>query len=405
MTEKTLIPNLFKTEYGKIVSVLCKTYSLDQMETAQDIVSDVFLLASETWGTKGIPENPAAWLYTVAKNKTKDLLKRDLLFSQKIAPEIKNNSTTIEELDLSPENINDSQLQMIFAICHPSLKSESQIGLALRILCGFGIQEIADAFLTSKSNINKRLTRAKSALREHQIKIEFPEESEIKNRIDNVLTTLYLLFNEGYYSKSQEKGIRKDLCFEAMRLTHLLLQNNTTKTSEVYALLALMCFHSSRFDSRFDASNEPVLYKNQDTSLWNYELIQQGNHLLFQSTIDAPMSKYQLEASIAFWHTQKLDSKEKWERILQLYNQLLQLKYSPIIALNRTYALSKANDKKTALAEALKINLTANLHFHMLLAELYDTNSKAKEHLQIAFDLAQTKNDRLVIQKKLEKLL
>ncbi len=224
MDNQILIPHLFRSEYRKITAVLCKLFGIEHIEIAEDIASDTFLLASESWGFKGIPENPTAWLYTVAKNKAKDYLKHNKIFNEKVAREIRH--TSIESLevaiDLSDKNITDSQLQMLFAICHPSITVEAQIGLSLRILCGFGIDEVAEAFLTNKETINKRLFRAKQKLRAEQVKIEFPNESEINNRLETVLITLYLLFNEGYYSATQDVKLRKDLCLEAMRLAHLL---------------------------------------------------------------------------------------------------------------------------------------------------------------------------------------
>jgi len=222
-----LIPHLFRTEYRKIVSVLCKRFGFDQMEIAEDIASETFLAAAQSWGLSGIPEHPIAWLYHVAKNKAKNHLQRELLFKQKISTDIKNvvGSPEAPDIDLSPENIDDSQLQMMFALCHPSIPPEAQIGLSLRILCGFGIGEIADAFLTSKETINKRLFRAKEKLREGRIGIEIPGPGEIDKRLDTVLTTIYLLFNEGYYSVSQDRIIRKELCFEAMRLCQMLIGN------------------------------------------------------------------------------------------------------------------------------------------------------------------------------------
>jgi RNA polymerase sigma-70 factor (ECF subfamily) len=218
MYEQELIPHLFRTEFSKICSVLCKLFGITHIEAAEDIASETFLSALETWPYKGIPENHTAWLYTVAKNKAKNYFARNHLFAEKIAKQVKTLSTDKEEIqiDLSDKNITDSQLQMLFAICHPSIPAEAQIGLALRILCGFGIDEIADAFLTNKETINKRLFRAKEKLRIEKIPIQFPASVEINDRLENILTTLYLLFNEGYYSESNESIIRQDLCLEAM---------------------------------------------------------------------------------------------------------------------------------------------------------------------------------------------
>jgi RNA polymerase sigma-70 factor (ECF subfamily) len=259
MSEPDLIPHLFRTEYRKITAVLSKRFGLEHIEIAQDIASDTFLQASETWGIKGLPENPTAWLYAVAKNKAKDYLKRNTLFNEKIAQQITYEQNGMEnfgagiDVDLSDRNITDSQLQMMFAICHPSIPAEAQIGLSLNILCGFGINEIAAAFLTNNETINKRLFRAREKLRSNQVKIEFPEAAEIQNRLENVLTTLYLLFNEGYYASGCTVTLRKDVCLEAVRLTNLLLESKLTSQPPVYALLALMCFHASRFEARIDS--------------------------------------------------------------------------------------------------------------------------------------------------------
>lgn len=408
MDQGELIPHLFRTEYRKIVSVLSRSFGFDQIEIAEDIASDTFLTAAQTWGLEGVPQNPTAWLYHVARNKAKNHLQRHALFESKISPEIKKTSSDIheKEIDLSPQNITDSQLQMMFAICHPSISSEAQVGLSLRILCGFGIEEIADAFLTNKETINKRLLRAKVKLREEKIRIELPGSTEMDERLATVLTTIYLLFNEGYYSVSQNKTIRKDLCLEAMRLCKMLVENANTNKPQVNALLSLMCFHASRFEARFNATGELVSYEEQDANLWNADLISQGVYFLNCSASGNNISKYHLEAGIAFWHTQKLDTKEKWENILQLYNQLLQIEYSPIAALNRTYALSKANGKQEAIAEAEKLDLTDNHFYFTLLGELYTDldNRKAKQNFQKALSLARTQKDRLTIQKKIDQL-
>jgi RNA polymerase sigma-70 factor (ECF subfamily) len=310
------------------------------------------------------------------------------------------------EIDLSEQNITDSQLQMLFALCHPSIPVESQIGLSLRILCGFGIEEIATAFLTNKETINKRLFRAKEKLRIEEVKIEFPASEEITNRLETVLTTLYLLFNEGYYSESQDTILREDLCAEAMRLTDFLIGNEQTDQPAVHALFSLMCFHSSRFKARKSQEGEIILYDDQDETLWDKELIAKGSYHLHNASRGNKVSKYHLEATIAYWNTQKTDTKEKWENILQLYNKLLQLEYSPVAALNRTFALSKANGKQEAIIEAEKLNLTNNHFYFTLLGELYTgiDNRKASENFQKAISLAKTQIDRQTIQKKIDRL-
>lgn len=408
MEESQLLPNLFRTEYRKIVSVLCYLFGIENIEIAEDITSDTFLAATELWSVKGIPENPTAWLYTVAKNKTKNYLKRDTLFEQKIAVEVKHNASKAEEIeiDLSNKNIFDSQLAMIFTVCNPVNSAEAQIALALNLLCGFGIQEIADGFLTNKEVIYKRINRAKEKLKEANVKIEQPSSSEINNRLENVLTTLYLLFSEGYYSTSQNTILRKDVCAEAMRLTFLLIENPATNLPPVNALLSLMCFHSSRFDARTNSDGETILYQNQDETLWNQELIEKGTYFLGKASTGNTLTKYHLEAGIAYWHTQKEDSKEKWENILQLYNQLLILEYSPIAALNRTFALAKTNGKQTAITEAEKLNLSENHFYYSLLGNLYTDidNKKALEHFEKALQLASSVSDKNIIKQNINML-
>lgn len=409
MEDSQLLHNLFRTEYRKLVSVLCYLFGIKHIEIAEDIVSDTFLAATETWSLKGVPENPTAWLYTVAKNKTKNHFKRDVFFEQKLSPELKYGAETSEEIvvDLSSKNIADSQLAMIFAVCNPYISIESQVALALNLLCGFGIQEIADAFLTNKEVIYKRINRAKEKLKIENIKIEQPTTLEINDRLEPVLTTLYLLFSEGYYSSSQNTILRKDLCAEAMRLVHLLMENKTTNKPSVNALFSLMSFHSSRFDARTNDKGEIVLYDDQDETKWNQELIIQGTYFLNQASTGDRITRYHLEAGIAYWHTQKEDTDEKWDNILQLYNSLLILEYSPIAALNRTFALAKVHGKELAIQEAEKLKLEDSHFYFSLLGHLYTDfdNHKALTHFKSALKLAKLEADKATIERNIKKLV
>jgi RNA polymerase sigma-70 factor (ECF subfamily) len=408
MTDSELLPHLFRTEYRKIVAVLTGLFGIENIAIAEDVASETFLMASETWGLKGLPPNPAAWLYRVAKNKAIDQLRRNKLFNDKISKTLLRSGSPDEpEVDLSAQNISDSQLQMMFAVCHPSIPREAQIGLALNILCGFGVDEIADAFLSNRETIYKRLARAKEKLRTEKIKMELPVPEEINKRLETVLTTLYLLFNEGYYSSSQNTKLRKDLCMEAMRLTLMLTENPLTNIPEANALLSLMCFHASRFEARINANGEIVLYEDQDDTLWDKELIEKGKLYLETAFANGnKVGRFHMEAAIALWHTNKTDSPEKWETILQFYNRLLQIEYSPVAALNRTYALAKANGKQQAIIEAEKLKLDDNHLYHSLLAELYSNinNDRSLQHLQRALSLAKSESDKLFISKKIEKL-
>ncbi len=401
--EHTVLPDLFRTEYSKLVAVLCRTFGLSNIQIAEDIVSDTFLLASETWGKKGIPDNQTGWLYTVAKNRARDYVRREVVRLEKVEPYVKSiqEETEIPEINLSTDNIRDSQLRMIFAVCNPMLDKKSQIILALRVLCGFAVNEIASALLITKDTVNKRLYRAKKSLRDNQIEMVFPPLQELPGRLQTVLKTLYLLFNEGYYSSNDQAALRKELCLEAMRLTLLLAHNEAVKTPEADALLALMCFHASRFEARNTEHADIVLYADQDRDLWETGLIQQGEFYMNRAATGMKLSIYHLEAAIAYWHTQQ-ESDEKWENILQLYNQLLQIAYSPIAALNRTYALAKARSVNEGLTEALNLALDDNHLYHCLLAELYQDASHARDHLTRALELCTTPHEQALIQKKIE---
>lgn len=401
MDHHDLIPHLFRTEHSKITAVLCKKFGLTHIETAEDIVSETFAVALESWPYKGIPDNPVAWLHTVAQNKTKNALSRQHVFDSKVRPAL--SVDQLVEIDLSEENILDSQVRMLFVVCHPAIPAEAQIGLALRTLCGFGIEEIATAFLANKETIAKRLMRAREVMRQSDMSMELPTGKELQERLDPVLRTIYLLFSEGYYSESNDFVMREDFCLEAMRLAHLLTKLDTIAQPKVFALLALMCFHASRFAARRSGEKDVILYDEQDESLWDQSLISQGVFFLHASAKGNELSKYHLEANVAYWHTVKSDSKEKWERILWFYNLLLQLEYSPVAALNRTYAVSRVHGKPEAIRQALKLGLEQNHFYHTLLGELYhDTDpTKSLKHLQEAHCLARSEHDRKLIQRKL----
>jgi RNA polymerase sigma factor (sigma-70 family) len=407
MKEQDIIPHLFRIEFRKITVVLCRYLGIENMQAAEDIASETFVSALENWPYHGIPAAPGSWLYKVAKNKAKNYLARQQLFTTKVRKGISlsNDFDLIEDIDLSTANIADSELQMLFAICHPSISAEAQIGLALRILCGFGIDEIASALLTSKETINKRLYRAKEKLRTGQISLVLPSEKDWNSRLQNVLTTIYLLFNEGYYSESNDLIIREELCREAIRLAYLLVENKATSHPSV-ALLALMCFHASRLPARKNTQDEILLYDEQDETLWNQELIAKGAYFLHQAASGDSITSYHLEAAIAYWHTIKKDTTGKWQNILKLYNDLLRIQYSPVAALNRTFAFSKVHGKPAAIIEAEKLHLTGNHYYFTLLGELYQgiDDLKARLYFETAQELAGTNTDKQTIQKKINRL-
>lgn len=401
-----LLPHLFRQEYAKMTAVLCRHFGLQHIEIAEDIASDTFLKASEHWAINGIPENPTAWLYSVAKNKTKDYFKNLSVFGTKIKAQIETDILQKEyDFEYNSQNIADSQLAMIFAVCNPANSNESQICLALQILCGFSVEEIANAFLTKTETIKKRLQRARTNLRNDNFQIKNLSETEIKSRLETVLKTLYLLFNEGYFSKTNNKQIRIELCSEATRLTLLLTENPLTNTAQVNALLALMCFQSSRLEARMNVNGEAILFEEQDKSLWDQSLIQRGNYYLVNATNGNEVSKYHLEAGIAYWHTTPTDN-EKWQHILQLYNQLILIEYSPITALNRAFAFAKVHGYEKAISEAEKLNLAESNYYHELLGYLYSNTDidNAIIHYTKAISLTKSKTEQQTLYKEIERL-
>lgn len=401
-----LLPYLFRREYAKMTAFLCRHFGLRYIEIAEDIASDTFLKASENWATNGIPENPTAWLYTVAKNKTKDYLKHIAIFETKIKEAVKQDEFK-EEVDFEyfNQNISDSQLAMLFAVCNPGIPNESQICLALQILCGFSVEEIANAFLTKPETIKKRLQRARTKLRNDNFQIKTLEEAEIKSRLGTVLKTLYLLFNEGYFSKTNDQLVRKELCFEAIRLTLILAENNLTNTPETNALLALMCFQSSRLEARTNDKGEAILFEEQDRNLWNKTLIEKGNYYLVNACNGKEISKYHLEAGIAYWHTAPTGL-DKWQHILKLYNQLILIEYSPVTALNRIFAFAKVYGRNKAIPEAEKLQLTKSSYYHELLGYLYAETDigKAIFHYKQAIGLTKSQTEKQTLIKEIERL-
>lgn len=401
-----LLPNLFRLEYSKMTAVLFRHFGLKNIEIAEDIASETFLTASESWPVNGIPENPEAWLYTVANNKAKDYLKHVSIFETRIKDVIREDELLIEhDFDFTSQNITDSQLAMIFAVCNPRNSKESQISLALQILCGFSVEEIANAFLTKTETIKKRLLRARAKLRNDSFHIRNLTEPVIAARLDAVLKTLYLLFNEGYFSKTNNQLIRKDLCSDAVRLTLILTENQLTDTLQTNALLALMCFQSSRLDARTDDKGEIILFDQQDRNLWDADLIEKGNYYLVRAFAGNEISKYHMEAGIAYWHTAPADE-NKWKHILQLYSQLIIIEYSPMTAMNRIFAFSKVHGNKNAIAEAEKLKLAENSYYHKLLGYLHEEENidAAIAYYNKAITLTKSKSEKQNLEKAIEQL-
>ncbi len=409
------IDHLFRHEHGKLIAVLTKTFGTQNIDLAEDVVQEAMEEALNKWTYNGIPENPVGWIYKVAKYKAVNILNREKYkrrYATEIAHHLQSEWTRESALKqiFSDKEIADDQLRMIFTCCHPILSTDSQVALTLKTLCGFSIPEIAQAFLTSESNINKRLVRARKTIKEANLPFEVPSGKELEPRLSSVLETLYLLFNEGYNSISDDNLIRLELCEEAIRLTEIIVQNPTIASSNTHALLALMLFNAARFGSRMDELNNNISLEHQDRSQWDRQLIKKGLvHLEFAAGQNE-VSIYHILAIISAQHcTASTYQDTDWEGILELYDLLLKLDNSPIIQLNRAIVLSKTSDPQTAITQLEQIKdedtFQSYLPYYTSLAELYFQNNQSQEAislLKMALKLPIGDNRKSLIYKKIE---
>lgn len=406
-----LVDHFFRHESGKMVAVLTRVFGFANIEQAEDIVQDTIIRALETWKYGKLPDNPQAWLYRTAKNKAIDLIRREKIkhkIEGELAPLLKSEYTLVPSMnEMFGENeIKDSQLRMMFACCHPTIATEAQLTLVLKSLCGLSTKEISHAFLTNEETIQKRLYRTKEKIREEHIPLDYPGADSMPARLDTVLKALYLLFNEGYNSSHPEKLIREDLCEEAMRLTILLTENPSTNLPHTNALLALMCFHASRFNARLDDKGFIVLLKDQDRTQWNLFLIERGNQYLSIAAQGAAIHDYHIEASIASVHANaKAYEDTNWHLILELYTNLFNRTQNPVVAINKCIALGEAEGYEKAIAELNKIKtLTEHCYFNTSLGEMHlkaGNKIEARKHFQKALELTSSHAEIELICKKM----
>ncbi|MBX2829395.1 MAG: sigma-70 family RNA polymerase sigma factor [Flavobacteriaceae bacterium] len=332
--ESKLIDHLFRHHYGKMVSVLTRIFGLAHIETIEDAVQDAFVKATVSW-THNMPDHPEAWLTKAAKNRVLDVF-RKLKTHQKHVPQLSTGPSAIalNELFLDTE-IEDSQLRMIFTACHPKLDSRDRIAFALKTVSGFSIKEISSALLTKEDSIKKRIQRARKTIKDKDIRFAIPQGKDLPGRNDSVLEVLYLIFNEGFHSNRKDMLVRKDLCGEALRLCQLMLKRVDTRSSNGYALLALMCFHAARLDSKMNDDNEIVDLRHQDRSKWHFPLVKLGNYAMVKAVEEEDYSFYHYEAAIASEHIKAKSFHETdWEAIYKWYEALYELQPNPSVSLS-----------------------------------------------------------------------
>lgn len=345
--------DLFRRESARLVAMLTGQLGVHRLELAEDVVQEALVRALQTWPYRGVPENPAAWLTLTARNLALDHLRREQRWQEKedgIAHERERWSAPAEARAEEADTFTDDTLRMLFVCCHPQLSAEAQTALALRTLCGLSPAEIAAAFLTSEAAIAKRLVRARQRIRELALPFAVPGPEELPARLDGVLGTLYLLFNEGYKASAGERLVREELCHEAIRLGLLLAAHPATRAPRTHALLALMLLNAARLPARTDDAGNLLRLHEQDRHAWNRAMIQRGVHYLALAASGDSLSEYHLEAGIAACHSTAADeSTTDWRRILALYDQLVKLNSSPVIALNRAVAVARVHGPQAGL--------------------------------------------------------
>jgi RNA polymerase sigma-70 factor (ECF subfamily) len=350
--------HLFRREAGRLVAALTRIFGIQNLALAEDVVQDAFCRALEVWKVRGVPDNPAAWLMSVAKHRAVDAVRREHT-ARRVAPELarvlESEWTlvpTIEEA-FSGTAIRDEQLRMMFSCCDPRLPEDSQIALVLNILCGFGAGEIASAFLITQAAAEKRISRGKRVLAQSSRLFELTD-ADFTGRLSAVTRTLYLLFNEGYHGASPQGAVRVELCEEAIRLTHLLDEYHPAATSDTRALLALMYLQAARLRSRVDGQGGLTSLFEQDRAGWDRHLIARGIEYLNRSAAGTVISPYHLEAAIAAAHAvaPSIETTD-WHQIVSLYDRLFALSPSPVVALNRSIAIGQRDGAARGL-EALQ---------------------------------------------------
>ena len=399
--------HLFRQEAGRLVAILTRLFGVHNLALAEDVVQDAFCRALESWKFHGLPKNPSAWLMTTAKNRALEILRREGT-ARKFAPELGRLlesewtlAPAVEE-HFEPAAIQDGQLRMMFSCIHPGIPEETQLALILHLLCGFSVEETAAAFLKKAAAMEKRIGRAKKTLAGSRRLFNLAGAGDVAERLPAVLRALYLLFNEGYHGASAESPVRGELCAEARRLVSLLVDNPQTSTPAAHALTALLCFLAARLPGRLDAAGNLTLLVDQDRSSWDRALIAEGRRQLGLSAAGSEVTAYHLEAAIADLHARAARPEDTdWSDIIALYDMLMKIQPSPVVALNRAVALAQRDGPGRGLEAIALITDRERLarypfyfaamgEFELRLAR----RDEAREHFQAALTLARNPVER-----------
>jgi RNA polymerase sigma factor (sigma-70 family) len=408
-----LVEHLFRHESAKMVATLTRIFGIEHLNLAEDVVQEALGRALQTWPYRGIPENPSAWIMRASRNLALDVIRREKVFRGKeaeIARLIEAGGSASPGVIFSENEIADDRLRMMFVCCHPVIPQEAQVALALKTLCGFSVTEISRAFLTTEAAIAKRVTRAKQKIQEAHIPFEIPVADELARRLESVLQSLYLLFNEGYKASSGDKLIREELCQEAIRLTELLVQHRAGNQPKTHALLALMLLNAARSPAREDDQGNLLRLEEQDRTRWDHTMIARGMSRLRESAAGGGISEYHLQAGVAACHATAVDYQSTdWGRILSLYDRLIEFDDSPVVALNRAVAVANVHGPHQGLKAVRAIRdsekLASYYLFYSVVGELemrLNNRATAAEQFRKAFELAETRSERAFLLKRLQ---
>ncbi len=409
-----LVEHLFRHESAKMVATLTRIFGIEHLTLAEDVVQEALGRALQTWPYRGVPENPSAWIMRASRNLALDVIRREKVFRGKeaeIARLIEAGGSSSQGLvGFSENEIADDRLRMMFVCCHPVIPPEAQVALTLKTLCAFSVIEISRAFLTTEAAIAKRLTRAKQKIRDVHVPFEIPVGDDLARRLESVLHSLYLLFNEGYKASSGDKLVREELCHEAIRLAELLAQHPAGNQPKTHALLALMLLNAARIPAREDDQGNLLRLEEQNRTCWDQTLIARGMSRLRQSAAGGEISEYHLQAAIAACHATAPDyPATDWANILSLYDRLMEFDDSPVVALNRAVAVANLHGPQEGLKTIRAIKepeKLAGYHlFYSVIGELemrLDNREAAAEQFRKAFELAETKAERAFLMRRLQ---
>lgn len=408
-----MVEHLFRHEGAKMVATLTGIFGVEHWNLAEDVVQEALARALQTWPFYGVPQNPAAWIMRASRNLALDVVRRERVFRDKEAEIVRlmdRPDAPPDQIVILDQEIADDRLRMMFVCCHPVVPVEAQIGLALNTLCGFGVAEISRAFLTTDAAIAKRLTRAKQKIREERIPFEIPAGEELTRRLDGVLHTLYLLFNEGYKASTGEKLVREEVCDEAIRLADLLARHPAGNRPKTHALLALMLLNAARSPARVDNEGNLLRLQDQDRNKWNRAMIARGMFHLAQSGAGDELTEYHLQAGIAASHCAAKDCESTdWAYILALYDRLIQFDDSPVIALNRAVAIANVQGPQAALDAIRSIKQLDKLNsYYLLHAALGEFEERlnhlpaAAAHFRKALELAELNSERVFLERRIQ---